>query len=224
MSNTRRYELTVHGIPVSVRCGDLKHLRITVRPPKGEVRVSAPRRVSQRQIVEFVASRIDWITSARCRLTLPEESGVWVWGRLIDLDVRLEPGRPRADLTDDALLVYAPEREAIGPAIAAWRKRALSRELPSLLADWQPRIGVRASRLTLRPMTTRWGSCNHRTGRLTFNTELTRHDPACLEYVVVHELAHLLVPDHGRRFRAILDHHLPDWRSRQRLLNQQDGH
>ncbi|MDO4785023.1 MAG: M48 family metallopeptidase, partial [Propionibacteriaceae bacterium] len=65
-----------------------------------------------------------------------------------------------------------------------------------------------------------WGSCNHRTGRLTFNTGLTHHDPSCLEYVVVHELAHLLVADHGPRFRAILDHHLPDWRHRTRLLNR----
>lgn len=223
MSNTRRYEITVNGIPVSVRCGDFKHLRITVHPPEGEVRVSAPRRVSQRQIVEFVASRIGWITSARSRLTLPEEPGVWVWGRLVDLEVRLEPGRPRADLTGDALLVQAPERDAVAPAIAAWRKRALASELPALLDTWQPRLGVRASRLTLRPMTTRWGTCNHRTGRLTFNTELTRYDPSCLEYVVVHELAHLIVSGHGPRFRAILDHHLPGWRSRQRLLNQRTG-
>ncbi|MDO4783582.1 MAG: DUF45 domain-containing protein, partial [Propionibacteriaceae bacterium] len=144
MSSPRSQEITVAGIPVTVRYGDVVRLRITVRPGDGAVRVSAPRRMSERRVLEFVTAKADWIVAARRRLIPPDEPGVRVWGRLVGLDVRLAPGRAHASLDGDALVVTVPAPEQAAGAVAAWRKRALAAELPRLLALWEPRLGARA--------------------------------------------------------------------------------
>lgn len=212
--------LTISGIPIRVRYGNVKYLRITVRPPEGEVRVSAPLRLSEADVASVVTGKLAWIKHARARLIRPSESGVRIWGHLVEVEVHIAPGRPTVSEVDGRLVVQVPHADAIPKAIHVWRKRELASALPDLLERWQPRLMVSASSITLRSMTTRWGTCNHRTGRLTFNTELTCYDPALLEYVVAHELAHLIVADHGPKFCAILDHHLPDWRTRRRALNR----
>ncbi|MDR0513602.1 MAG: M48 family metallopeptidase [Coriobacteriaceae bacterium] len=87
-----------------------------------------------------------------------------------------------------------------------------------LMDKWQPLIGVKAEKLDFRTMTSRWGSCNPQTGRVCINTRLALYPPQCLEYVVVHELCHLIERGHGPRFKALLDTHLPDWKARRALL------
>lgn len=89
---------------------------------------------------------------------------------------------------------------------------------PALLERWEPRLGVRSKKLVFREMRSRWGSCQPSTGRICINTRLALYPPECLEYVVVHELCHLLERGHGPAFKALLDHHLPDWRTRRKLL------
>ena len=209
----------IGGIPVTVRRGDVRRLRITIRPPHGEVRVSAPRRISEAEVVGFVTSRLDWIVRHRAALTITPDDGVRIWGRLVPLLVTTAPGRPHVTLTDEGLHVHAPDASAADAAIARWRRDQLAAALPPLLATWQAALGVRHSSVTLRTMTSRWGSCNRRTGRITFNIELVGKPPECLEYVVVHELAHLIAANHGPEFQAIMNRHLPGWRARRRTLN-----
>ena len=101
--------------------------------------------------------------------------------------------------------------------IAAWRA-AVEAAAPSLVALWEPVMGVRAGKIAYRNMTSRWGSCNPKTGRICLNIQLAKYPPECLEYVVVHELCHLLERGHGPRFKALMDTFLPDWRKRRAKL------
>lgn len=104
-------------------------------------------------------------------------------------------------------------------ALEALYRRELGREAPRMLARWQPVVGREAGSLKLRRMKTRWGTCNVRTKAVTLNLALAERDPSLLEYVVVHELTHLHVPDHGPRFEGRMDDYLPDWRHRRATIN-----
>lgn len=109
------------------------------------------------------------------------------------------------------------ERNPSPEDAAAWRA-LVEAAVPLLLAKWEPVMGVRAKTLAYRSMTSRWGSCQPATGRICINTQLAKYPLECLEYVVVHELAHLIEPGHGPRFQAILSRYLPDWKTRRAKL------
>jgi hypothetical protein len=161
----------------------VRTLRITVKAPTGEVRVTAPLGVTERAIREFVASKASWIAKHQARIARQPAP--------------LEPG---------------PEANRL--------RRELRRAIPPLLAEWAPRVGVPIPEARIRRMTTRWGTCNVRDRRITLNLELARREPELLEYVVVHELAHLIESGHNARFYAVMDRALPDWRLKRRALNE----
>ena len=98
-----------------------------------------------------------------------------------------------------------------------WRK-VVEAFVPALVEQWEPILGVKAGQLAYRKMKSRWGSCQPSTGRICINVVLALYPPECLEYVVVHELVHLLVPGHGPEFRAIMDRVMPDWKKRRAKL------
>lgn len=160
----------------------MKSVRLTVSRPDGVVRVSAPFRVPDAVIEQFVASKAPWIAQQQDRLArmpAPVQAG--------------------------------PEAE---------RLRAQMREMvPPLLAYWAQRMGHEVPTFGIRRMTSRWGTCNVAKRHITLNLELARHSEELLEYVIVHELAHLSEPSHNRRFYAVMDRHLPDWKVKRRLLN-----
>jgi len=162
---------------------NVRTLRITVKAPTGEVRVTAPFGVSERAIRAFVASKAAWIAKHQARIARQPAP--------------LEPG---------------PEANRL--------RRELRRAIPPLLETWAPRVGVPVPDFVIRRMTTRWGTCNVRARRITLNLELARREPELLEYVVVHELAHLLESGHNARFYAVMDRALPDWRLKRRALNE----
>lgn len=118
-----------------------------------------------------------------------------------------------------ARLAALPDPAALPPLTRADRE-ALAAAIVPLAARWESALGVRASTWTIRRMKTRWGTCNTRIGRITLNLELARHPPQCLDYVVLHELAHLVEPGHGARFKALMTQHMPDWTARRARLRE----
>jgi predicted metal-dependent hydrolase len=136
-------------------------------------------------------------------ITAPGAAKVTLRGLDI-LELRVRPG---AD---------AAQRERV---LQRWYRRQLSESIPPLLAKWQPRLGVQLSFCGIKKMKSKWGSCHRPSRRIWLNLELVKRSAASLEYIVVHELAHLIEPNHGARFKAILDEHLPDWRQRRKTLN-----
>ncbi len=171
--------IEVEGIPVHLVRKPVKGLRISIHPPEGRVRVSAPSRAPDSLVHRFVREKAGWI-------------------RRKQAEIAAQPVLPPLD--------------------KVWAKQRLTARIPALRATWEPRLGVVASEVRLRQMKTRWGSCNVRTGRIWLNLELARHDTACLEYVFVHELAHLIERGHGPRFKALMDRFLPGWRAVRRGL------
>ncbi|HUP89683.1 MAG TPA: SprT-like domain-containing protein, partial [Longimicrobiales bacterium] len=109
------------------------------------------------------------------------------------------------------------KREAV---LQAWYRNQLQAAVPKLLARWQPRLGVEARTFYVQRMKTKWGSCNHRAGTIRLNTELAKKPRECLEYIVVHELAHLLQPTHNAAFFALMDAHMPRWQFYREMLNR----
>ena len=118
--------------------------------------------------------------------------------------------------------VAAAGQEA--PRDLAADRRSLEERLPGLITEWQPRLGVSVSAWRVRAMRTRWGSCNVRARRLSFSLGLAKHPPQCLDYIVVHEMMHLLEPGHGARFKALMQQHYPAWKACRDLLNGKDSH
>lgn len=229
--STARSSLTVTGIDVDVIYKDIKNLHIGVYPPQGRVRVSAPHRLDDDQVRLAVVQRLPWIRQKRERLrsAVRESSREMVtgeshyaWGVRHRLRVIERPGRADVEVDGRRLLMFVPpgtDRERRLEVLRRWRREELRQRIPGLLDTWQPVVGRSASRWSIRRMKTKWGSCNRESGHLRFNSELACKHPDLLEYVVVHELAHLLEGGHGERFTRLMDGFMSDWRARRDLLN-----
>ena len=230
--STETHHIEVAGIPVEIVRKPIKHLHLAVHPPDGWVRVSAPERLDNESVRLAVVSRLSWVRQQQAAFAeQPRQSARrmlsgeahYVWGQRHRLNVvrhtgpnHVEP-RPNGDLD---LYVRpsadADRREAI---LAEWYRDELKARIPSLIEAWEPRLGVSVADWGVKRMRTKWGTCNAGDRRIWLNLELAKKPPECLEFVVVHEMAHLLERSHNDRFVALLDEHLPSWRSRRRTLN-----
>lgn len=228
-----RSVLRVEDIDIELVRSDVRHVRISVRPPSGFVRVSSPRRLSEGELRRLLAPRLAWIrrkqAEIRARELRPEptfESGERhrVAGRTFRLLVLEASGTPGARFLADDLLELrvrpGSTREQRAAVLARWQRGELGKRAEALRAMWEARIGVKAAELRIKRMRTRWGSCNPRARRVWLNLELAAHADESLEYVVVHELVHLLEPSHGPRFKRLMDEHLPEWRQRRAVLHR----
>lgn len=219
--------LVVDDLPVEVIRKRVKHLNLSVLSAD-HVRVSAPWRVPDREIAGFVGERRDWIERHRDRLRraapvrIEQGSEQRVWGRPIPLSLVSGPSRVWLEHDDGPLMVRSPvgsdqlDRRRL---VDRWLRRQVAGAIPELDSRWSAELGVDVTTWTVRRMSSRWGSCNPETGRVTLNLELAAEPPDLLEYIVVHEMVHLREAGHGRRFQRLMDRHLPDWRHRRRRLN-----
>jgi predicted metal-dependent hydrolase len=175
---------------IQVKRGAVKNLYLRVKPPDGHIEVTAPQRVSDGMILDFVTSKGSWISHARSRLSASISAGS-------------QGGSPTSWSDEDLALA----------------RQSMQRQLSALLDHWVPVVGRAPSAISLRLMTSRWGSCTPATCRIRLNLELARLDPRFLEYVLVHELTHLYVHGHGPEFRRRMDLYLPGWKALRKELN-----
>lgn len=233
---TRNRVIHIEEIPVEVVRKSVKHIRLTVRPPDGSVRISVPRRVGDDMVRQVVQPKIDWIRAKqqvvvqRARTSEPDMvDGAWhsVFGRACRLSVVEAAGKPGVVLDDsDRLLVQVrpgTTPEGRRKVLDRWYRESLAERIPPLIEAWEPVVGRKVAEWRIKKMKTRWGSCNPRAARIWLGLELAKKSEACLEYVVVHEMAHLLEASHNRRFYRIMDRLLPDWRVRRDELNRMTG-
>jgi predicted metal-dependent hydrolase len=227
--------LTIDGLEIEVRFKRMKTVRLHIVPPDGRVWVSAPLGIALRDVERIVAARLPFIrekqawmqAQARSAPADPLERG-WhqLLGRRLPLVIDPDPDAvPGVRLVDDRLMVAGEaSRDAavLQASLDQIQREELQRTLADLMPVWEERLGRRASWWGIRAMRTRWGSCSHRTGRIRFSLNLGAQHPRQIEYLVLHELAHLFVPNHGPDFTALMDHHMPDWRIRKRALKAID--
>jgi predicted metal-dependent hydrolase len=229
----RQYSINTSGIDAAVTHKRVRNLTISVHRG-GHVRVTAPGRASSRDVEQAIVARIDWIKRTQARLSQlrPAPALEYVTGEThrfrgtdLELQVIHAPGQSRVHLRDGRLLeLYVRPDAGVEDrrrVIHAWHREQLSAVLPDVITPWADRMVVHPVEWRIRRMRTRWGTCNTRARRIWLNLELAALPPECLEYIVVHELAHLLEPSHNYRFRAIMDRFLPDWRKRRQLLNSE---
>lgn len=224
--------LTVAGMNVDVVRKDIKNLHIGVYPPVGRVRVAVPKRLDDEAIRLAVVQRLPWIKRRRKQLQDAERQSEremvsgethHVWGVGHRLVVIERPGRRAIEIQDNHRLSLAvpagTDIEIRRRVLEDWYRQQLRARIPVLIARWEPRIGRPVAQWQIKRMKTKWGSCNPHAARLWFNVELAKKHPRCLEYIVVHEMAHLVERTHGDRFIGLMDRLLPDWRSRRDQLN-----
>ncbi len=225
--------MEVDGIHIEVVRKRVKNVNFRVYPPDGEVRVSAPYGLDTADLWHAVKGRMDWIRSKQRRflrsprpqpLRMLDGEEIPVAGARHRLAVRETSGRASIHLSAEGELVlcvpaeYDTERRKA--ILREWYRGYLKGQLPALIRKWEPRLGVRAADWGVKRMKTRWGSCNVAARRVWVNLELARQRADCLEYVVVHELAHLKERRHNARFRRLLDHALPHWRALEAELDR----
>jgi predicted metal-dependent hydrolase len=230
MSTASTY-LTVRGINVDVVYKDIKHLHVGVYPPVGRVRVAAPKRLDEQHIRLAVIQRLPWIKRQRKQLQdatrqssreMVTGESHYVWGVRYRLSVVEGSGRSRVERHGERLVLYVAEETAPVARLERlqnWQRKQLRAAIPALIDKWEPVVGRTVARWSIRRMKTRWGSCNRETGHIWFNLELAKKHPRCLEYIVVHEMTHLLERNHGERFVKLMNGFLPDWRNRRDELN-----
>lgn len=214
-------------------------VRLVRKPRKGvrlsisginTLRLSAPLSYSPSEAVAFVEQHLDWIARhmerfiTRLALEPSDGSQLYYFGVSYPTRYHQHPIAPRISLESDGCLhlyLKPDTSEAqVEKIIHAWYAMELRRLIEPMMAEWEAAMGVKAAKIKFRHMTSRWGSCHTGSGVITFNTTLAKTTPDCIEYVVVHELAHLLEKGHGPAFKAVMDRYLPDWRERRSALQR----
>ena len=231
--STDRARIEIRGIEVEIVRKDIKHLHLGVYPPEGRVRVAAPLRLDDDAVRLAVISRLAWIRRKRAefegqdrqsRREFVTGESHYFEGRRYRLDVIESTGRTGIRLRDNAWMemrVRPATRRARREAILyQWYRARLRERIPEIVAKWEPRIGVEVAEWRIRRMKTRWGTCNPDAGRIWLNAELAKKPVSCLEYVVVHEMIHLIERRHSERFRRMFDRIMPGWRIRLNELNR----
>lgn len=220
------------GIAAEVIRKDIKHLHLSVLPPRGKVRITAPRHMKLETVRVFAISRLAWIRTEQHKMQAqPRETprayltreSHYVWGqryllRRVEHDaaatVELERNKLVLKVRPGADTVHCQR------VLDSWYREQIRQAIPGLIAKWSPVLGVRVAKVFVQRMKTQWGSCNPAMSNIRLNTELAKKPPECLEYIVVHEMTHLLEGSHSARFQALMNSFLPHWAEVRATLNR----
>lgn len=225
--------LTVSEIPVHITRKDIKRLHLSVYPPEGQVKVSAPLFMTDDNIRLAVISRLKWIRTQQKQLQdqprqterrMVSGESHYLWGSRYCLEVTYRQGKHTVTPKGDRLLmVVSPgtTQENRERLLMDYYRQQLKQYTPPLLDKWQPKINRQIKDWGIRRMKTKWGSCTPESGRVWLNLELAKKPLECLEYVLVHEMVHLLEANHGDKFVSYMDDFLPNWRIIKKSLNHQ---
>lgn len=233
MSNT----LDLGGTIVEVVYKDIKHVHLSVYPPTGTVRITAPRRTNIQTLRAFAISKLGWIREQQKKLQaqdrqppreyLDRESH-YLWGRRYLLNLVEADAAPKVTRKHGCIILQirpGADLETREAVMNQWYREQIRAMAPGIIAKWEPVMGVKVSRYFVQRMKTRWGSCNPDAATIRLNSELAKKPRECLEYIIVHEMVHLLERNHTERFRTLMDQFLPHWQhSRKRLNAEPLGH
>lgn len=225
-------QVKLGDIVADVVLKDIKNVHLSVYPPDGRVRISAPSRMSLATLRVFAISKLGWIKQQQKKLREQEREtsreyldreSHYVWGKRYLLTVAEGDQPPAVELKHNRMILRVRPRadeKKKRTIVEAWYREQLKQAVPLLIAKWEPLMGVNVERFFVQRMKTKWGSCNPRARTIRLNTELAKKPRECLEYVVVHEMAHLLEPTHNARFVALMDRFMPRWQHYRDSLNR----
>jgi predicted metal-dependent hydrolase len=225
-------QLKLGDIAVDVLLKDIKNVHLSVYPPRGRVRISAPKRMHLDTIRVFAISKLGWIKQQQRKLREQEREtpreyldreSHYVWGKRYLLRMVEERVEPKVVLKHSQMILRSgseTNHESRQAIIAQWYRDQIRSTVPDLIAKWEPIIGVKVKRIFVQKMKTKWGSCYPASGSIRLNTDLAKKPRECLEYILVHEMVHLLERRHNERFRGYMDRFMPHWRGYRDELNR----
>lgn len=219
-------------ISIAVTKKDIKNVHLTVHPPDGRVTLAAPYNTRLEVARAYAISKLVWIREQQRKLKsqaretprqFVERESHYVWGRRYLMTVDYQDVKPSVVLSNKRIiLIVRPgcSAEKRAEVMHEWHKSLLHEFVPPLIDKWERKLKVSVSGYFLQRMKTKWGSCNHEAGSIRLNTELVKKHKDLIEYVIVHEMVHLIEPTHNDRFASILDEHYPSWRDARSELNE----
>ncbi len=224
--------IQIGDISIAVTRKAIKNVYLSVHPPEGRVTLSAPTGTRLEVARAYAITRLDWIRAQQARLRhqaretprrfIARESH-YLWGRRHLLTVIERDAKPSLSVDHKRITLSVrpgSDQAKRAAVIHDWHKALLHAVIPALIKKWEPKLGVQVTAYFLRRMKTKWGSCNHRAGHIRLNTELVKKPKDLLEYVVAHEMVHVIEPTHNDRFMALLTKHYPTWREARAELNE----
>jgi predicted metal-dependent hydrolase len=230
--NTEAHQMFVSGMPIQVVRKPIKNLHLGVYPPHGRVRVAAPLRVSDDAVRLAVVGKLGWIKRQQARFgAQPRQSeremvsgeSHFFLGKRYRIRIHEKAGAASVNLRNRSTMdIQVPpgstttQRKRV---LQQWYRKQLKALMPPLVDKWQRALSVEVIEWGIKQMKTKWGTCNPVARRIWVNLELAKKPVQCLEYIVVHELAHLIERTHNDRFLALMNRHLPQWRLHRKLLN-----
>ncbi len=225
--------LMVEGIEVEVVRKAIKNLHLAVHPPDGRVRIAVPRHIDDTAARLAVVTRLPWVRRKQAsvieqaresRREMVSGESHYVGGSRYRLEVVEADAPPSVSIKGNRTLRLqvrpGADRDARQTVLDRWYRDRLRAAVAPMVEHWSPRLGVEVADWRIKRMKTKWGSCSTRARRIWINLELAKKSERCLEYIVVHEMVHLLEPSHNDRFRNLMTRHLPSWEARRDELNR----
>ncbi|WP_256324917.1 M48 family metallopeptidase [Nitrosomonas sp. Nm132] len=229
---TEILNMKLNDLDVEIVQKNIKHVHLCVYPPEGRVKVSAPFNMTHDTLRVFVISKLAWIKKQQLKFRSQEREAPreyidreshYVWGKRYLLKIEETEAPPKIELKHNKLVLSIrseTSQERKQAILEAWYRENLKQAIPALIEKWQSRMSVHVNRFYVQSMKTKWGSCSYHSGSIRLNTELAKKPLACLEYIVVHEMTHLLEPTHNSRFIGLMDQFMPKWRFYRDELNR----
>ncbi|HEX9783425.1 MAG TPA: SprT family zinc-dependent metalloprotease [Opitutaceae bacterium] len=223
--------IQIGDLTIQVTKKDIRNVHLSVHPPEGRVTMTAPSATRLEVARAYAISRLGWIREQQRKLRSQaretprdfiERESHYLWGRRHLLNIVQRDAKPSVSLDHRRITLSVrpgSTREKRAEVIHEWHKSLLHSVVPRIIEKWEPRLGVKVNGYFLQRMKTKWGSCAHRAGHIRLNTELAKKPRDLLEYVIVHEMVHLIEPTHSDRFVSLLTKHYPTWREARSELN-----
>lgn len=219
-------------VAIDVVKKDIKNIHLSVHPPVGRVRIAAPLRMDLAKIRVYAISKLDWVKKQQQKMRQQDRESPreyidreshFLWGRRYLLKVQEVDGPPGVEVKHTTLMLRVrpgADEAKRAEVLEEWYRRELKDAIPKLLAKWERTLGVHVAHVFVQRMRTKWGGCNPVARNIRLNTELAKKPRECLEYILVHEMVHLLEPTHGARFVALMDRFMPNWGFYRAVLNR----
>lgn len=226
-------ELIIANLPIQVeRKKSLKNMYLRIYPPDGRVKVTAPILTSEDTIRQYILRKMPEINKVREKMTGQKRQSkreyvsgeaYYLWGKAYRLQVVSKGNKRNVKKVGNKIILTVPEGSDVKlkeSLIIEWYRKELKRCIPAVLERCQNRMNIYANEWRVKNMTTKWGTCNISEKRIWLNLQLVKKPPECLEYIIVHELVHLIERNHTERFQALVEEHFPTWREVKRTLNE----
>ena len=225
-------QIALGDITVDIVTKDIKNVHLSVYPADGKVRISAPLRMDLDTIRVYAISKLAWIKQQQQKIRTQERETLreyidreshYLWGKRYLLQVVEADASPAVELSHSRIRLRIRPDSSTGlrqAAMDAWYREKLREAVPPVIAKWESIMAVKVERFFIQRMKTKWGSCSPIPHHIRLNTELAKKPPKCLEYIIIHEMTHLIEPTHNSRFVALMDSFLPNWRSCRGELNR----